>query len=69
MKKLLSGFAFLVLFAGGLFAQNPVSKPLTHEIMVKLKKAKSNYPIPIKLFLKLAQSVRLLRVFCLPTKW
>ncbi len=38
MKKLLSLFAFLVFFVGTITAQNPVSKPLTHEIMVKLKK-------------------------------
>jgi hypothetical protein len=48
MKKLLSGFAFLVLFAGGLFAQNPVSKPLTHEIMVKLNRY-SKFNINVKL--------------------
>ena len=38
MKKLLSVFAFLWLFVGSLSAQTSVYKPLTHEIMVKLKK-------------------------------
>lgn len=34
----------------------------------EVKKEKNNYPMPIKLFLKLAQLVRLLRVFYSPTK-